>query len=101
MRGRRRELHTGQYAESFLDSDAEAAQTELIRIKQTVESAKQAYPDLLVNAGHGLTRDNVHDIANIDGIYELNIGHAIIADSVVSGLANAVKAMRQAMSTNK
>ena len=95
------ELHTGQYAEAFLDSDAETTQTELIRIKQTVESAKQTYPDLLVNAGHGLTRDNVHDIANIDGIYELNIGHAIIADSVVLGLANAVKAMRQAMSTNK
>ena len=46
---------------------------------------------LLVNAGHGLTRDNVAPIANMGGIHELNIGHAIIADSVFMGLSQAVQ----------
>ncbi|MBR7560669.1 pyridoxine 5'-phosphate synthase, partial [Mycobacterium tuberculosis] len=40
--------------------------------------------------------DNVAPIADIDGIHELNIGHAIIADSVFMGLSEAVSAMRKA-----
>ena len=35
-------------------------------------------------------------IANIEGIHELNIGHAIMADSVFMGLQQAVVAMRAA-----
>lgn len=90
------EIHTGAYAEYWLEGGEAAAATELERIKQAVCYAKQQRPELLVNAGHGLTRDNVAAIANIEGIHELNIGHAIIADSVFMGLAQAVKAMQQA-----
>ena len=90
------EIHTGAYAEHWLEGGEAAAAPELARIKQAVVYAKQQHPELLVNAGHGLTRENVAAIATIEGIYELNIGHAIIADSVVMGLENAVKAMQQA-----
>lgn len=90
------EIHTGAYAEFYLEENHEKVQAELQKIQQAVAYAKTKNPNLLVNAGHGLTRENVAPIATIEGIYELNIGHAIIADSVFMGLANAVKAMKDA-----
>lgn len=90
------EIHTGAYAEFWLENNQQKIHDELNRIKQSVSYAKAKNPQLLVNAGHGLTRENVVPIAKIDGIYELNIGHSIIADSVFMGLDNAVKAMKNA-----
>lgn len=90
------ELHTGAYAEYWLQKDLVGLDKELQRIKSAVYIAKDRQPKLFVNAGHGLTRDNVAPIASISDIHELNIGHAIIADSVFMGLDNAVKAMRAA-----
>lgn len=90
------EIHTGAYAEFWLESNQQKIHDELNRIKQSVSYAKAKNPQLLVNAGHGLTRENVAPIAQIDGIYELNIGHSIIADSVFMGLDNAVKVMKNA-----
>lgn len=90
------EIHTGAYAEFWLENNQQKIHDELNRIKQSVSYAKAKNPQLLVNAGHGLTRENVAPIAQIDGIYELNIGHSIIADSVFTGLDNAVKAMKNA-----
>ena len=49
---------------------------------------------LIVNAGHGLHYHNVEAIAAIPQMNELNIGHAIIARAVFSGLADAVRDMR-------
>lgn len=90
------EIHTGAYAEYYLNEDTPNIDKELQRIKKAVAIAKDRKPELLVNAGHGLTRDNVAEIAQIEGIHELNIGHAIIADSVLMGLDKAVKAMKAA-----
>lgn len=90
------EIHTGAFAQYWLTDDKEKVNQEVERIKTAVAFAHQHNPKLLVNAGHGLTRDNVATIAQIQGIHELNIGHAIIADSIVMGLDNAVKAMREA-----
>lgn len=50
---------------------------------------------LAVAAGHGLNYDNVHLIMNIPEITELNIGQSIVARSVFSGLAEAVKEMKR------
>ncbi len=91
------ELHTGAYAEVGLAGDIEAQDIELQRIKQAVVMAQRANDKLLINAGHGLTRDNVNAIAQIDGIYELNIGHALIADAIFVGLKQAVIMMKAAM----
>ena len=90
------ELHTGAYADYCLQHDQVKISHEINRIKTAVTHAHEAKASLLVNAGHGLTRDNVAPIADIDGIHELNIGHAIIADSVFMGLSQAVSAMRKA-----
>ncbi|UNU74153.1 pyridoxine 5'-phosphate synthase [Moraxella nasovis] len=94
------ELHTGAYANYDLLGDHDATQHELNRIIEAVgycqQSAAKHNHTILINAGHGLTRRNVANIAQIDGINELNIGHAIIADSVFMGLTDAVKAMKDA-----
>ena len=89
------ELHTGTYANATLDGDAAKVADELSRIKAAVAHAKST-STILVNAGHGLTRQNVAAIAQIDGIHELNIGHALIADAIFMGLEQAVKAMKAA-----
>jgi pyridoxine 5-phosphate synthase len=47
-----------------------------------------------VNAGHGLDYHNVKAVADIDGIVEFNIGHAIVARAIFSGLAQAVSDMK-------
>ena len=90
------ELHTGAYADYCLQHDQVKISDEITRIKTAVTHAHEAKASLLVNAGHGLTRGNVAPIANMGGIHELNIGHAIIADSVFMGLSQAVVAMRKA-----
>ncbi|WP_297396363.1 pyridoxine 5'-phosphate synthase, partial [Acidiferrobacter sp.] len=52
---------------------------------------------LLVHAGHGLHYHNVEAVAAIPGVRELNIGHAIIARAVFTGLAPAVAEMKRLM----
>jgi pyridoxine 5-phosphate synthase len=52
---------------------------------------------LEVAAGHGLTQHNLSAIAAIPQIAEVNIGHAVIADAVMLGLPETVKAFRAAL----
>lgn len=86
------EIHTGHYAEAA--SAAERAQ-ELQRIAQAVELGTQA--GLQVNAGHGLNYQNVGAIAALRDVRELNIGHAIIARALFTGLQAAVREMKRLM----
>lgn len=90
------EIHTGAYANAFLANNKDALIDELNRIKMAAAFARSKHPSFLVNAGHGLTVANVAAIAQIDGIHELNIGHALIADAVFIGLPLAVQQMKQA-----
>lgn len=83
------ELHTGSYAEA--DSVPERAY-ELERIRAATQHAHAQ--GLQVNAGHGLHYHNVQDIVAIPNIVELNIGHAIIAESLFIGLDAAVRKMK-------
>src|SRR3954447_9334062 len=85
------ELHTGAYAESAGSQQA----TELQRILAGARLASSL--GLEVHAGHGLTYHNVQPIAAIPEIVELNIGHAIIARAVFSGLDAAVRDMKALM----
>ena len=85
------ELHTGKYA----DSNSIAQQQELIKIIKMAEFADSL--GLIVNAGHGLHYHNVSAIAAIPQLHELNIGHALIAQSLFHGLAKAVSDMKQLM----
>ena len=88
------EIHTGHYADLTAPEarDTDAAARELTRIRDAVALGRDA--GLIVNAGHGLHYHNTREIAAIPGINELNIGHGIIARAVMTGLDEAVHAMR-------
>jgi pyridoxine 5-phosphate synthase len=85
------ELHTGAYAEAA----GAARAREFERLRTAAKFA--ASLGLTVNAGHGLNYHNVEPIAAIPEIIELNIGHAIVARSIVDGLAKAVRDMKELM----
>jgi len=85
------EIHTGKFA----DSEGAKQAKELARIQEAIAHALSL--DLVVNAGHGLNIHNVHQIAAIPGIEELNIGHAIVAHAVFVGWEHAVREMKALM----
>ena len=85
------EVHTGHYAD--------AAGDERERLLEGINDAI-AYAHgrgLQVNAGHGLNRHNVRPIAANPLVTELNIGHAIVADAVFVGLAQAIRQIKELM----
>lgn len=86
------EIHTGHFADAQTAAEKEK---EYLRIIEAVEFADSL--GLHVNAGHGLHYHNVKDIALIPQVKELNIGHAIIARSIFSGLDAAVREMKALM----
>lgn len=85
------EIHTGAYGDAS-DSEVNA---ELSKIMAAASHGHQL--GIQVNAGHGLHYHNVQPVAAIPEIVELNIGHAIIARSVFTGLGPAVREMKQLM----
>lgn len=90
------EIHTGCYADA---ADEVEEAKELARIKEMATYAHSK--GLIVNAGHGLHYHNVKPIAAIPELYELNIGHAIIARAVIDGLDKAVRDMKQLMNEGR
>jgi len=85
------ELHTGKFA----DSMGSVQRHELTRIQLAAEHALKL--GLIVNAGHGLNIHNVHEIAAIPHIEELNIGHAIVAHALFVGWEYSIREMKQLM----
>jgi pyridoxine 5-phosphate synthase len=85
------EIHTGAYA----DASEERRIEELERVTRGAAYAHAL--GLTVHAGHGLHYENVQSIASIAEIVELNIGHAIIAQSVFDGIKVAVAEMKRLM----
>jgi pyridoxine 5-phosphate synthase len=86
------EIHTGHYADA---ADENARLAELARIVETVRAGVDA--GLRVHAGHGLHYHNVKAIAALHAVRELNIGHAIMARALFTGLGEAVAEMKRLM----
>lgn len=86
------EIHTGHFADL---EERHAKEAEYDRIVAAAEYATVA--GLCVNAGHGLNYQNVSTIAAIPQLRELNIGHAIIARALFTGLQPAVQEMKRLM----
>lgn len=86
------EIHTGAYADAL---DVARRDAELKRIIEAASFASKA--GLVVNAGHGLNYQNVHAIARIPEMNELNIGHGIVARALFVGFENAVREMKRLM----
>ena len=86
------EIHTGHYA----DAEGPVKQQQLLN-EITVACEHAESIGLQVNAGHGLNRQNIHAIASLPSLRELNIGHAIIADSVFMGLEKTIVEYKRLM----
>jgi pyridoxine 5-phosphate synthase len=85
------ELHTGAYANASGDARA--------KILKHIHNAAEFGADngLEIHAGHGLTYDNVGDIAAVPHIRELNIGHFLIGEAIFVGLTESIRKMRALM----
>jgi len=81
------ELHTGAYA----NAAADARKGELGRLEAAAERA--AGQELRVHAGHGLDYANVGQVAAIQAVEEVNIGHYIVGEALFAGLENAIRRM--------
>lgn len=84
------ELHTGTYANAETDEDRTR---ELIVLENAGQHVLEH--QLILHAGHGLNYLNVVDVADIEGMEELNIGHSIISRAVFVGIEEAVSEMKQ------
>ena len=101
------ELYTEPYARTFVGANLcvrpgqthrstptmNSANLESLTSKYAAAAKKAAEIGLGVNAGHDLNLDNLSFFCdNVKPVMEVSIGHALIADAIDMGLANAVKA---------
>lgn len=81
------EIHTGAYA----NATRHRAEGELKRIKEAAAAIRHL--GMRVHAGHGLNYHNVTRMLDVPHLEEVNIGHAIIARSLFTGMDRAVRDM--------
>lgn len=85
------ELHTGRFCNV---SEADAA----VELARLIAGARLAHRlGLKVNAGHGLSLDNLHGILSVPHLDTLNIGHSLVCRAVFVGLRQAVAEMVAAL----
>jgi len=91
------ELYTEPYARAFRTGE------DVDEILQQYAYAARAAEDagLGVNAGHDLNLNNLGKfLAEVPGVLEVSIGHALIADALEMGLFNAVKEYLKILTRN-
>ena len=90
------EIHTGPYAHAFhnhgRDAESAAVLAELDKLRQSGEAIRGH--GMRFNAGHALNYFNVQPVAQLPGIRELHIGHAIVSRAIFVGLREAVREMK-------
>jgi pyridoxine 5-phosphate synthase len=86
------ELHTGEYANAHNPAEVDR---QLERLRNAGKLVREM--GMRLHAGHGLNYRNVVPIAAIEGMRELNIGHAIVSRAVFVGLREAVREMKRVM----
>lgn len=86
------EINTDRYSRS---ADGATADRELAKIQRMAALGESA--GLCVYAGHGLTTGNVGPVAAVPQIEELNIGHWIVARSILVGMLRSVEEMLRAI----
>jgi pyridoxine 5-phosphate synthase len=93
------EIHTGPYAHAFhqhgRDCQSPAVLVELDKIRRAGVAVQGE--GMRFNAGHALNYYNVQPIAQLPGLRELHIGHAIVSRAIFVGLRDAVREMKALM----
>mgnify|MGYP001401274359 FL=1 len=85
------ELHTGSYC----DADVNEQPGWLENLIMGAQTAHEL--GLQVNAGHGITTDNIGGILCVPHLAMLNIGHSLVSRAVFLGMQGAVEEMLSAM----
>jgi pyridoxine 5-phosphate synthase len=89
------EIHAGAYCDAHHDGLFGERDAELSRIREAAALAHSL--GLEVHAGHGITYETVEPVAAIPEMRELNIGHFLIGEAIMQGLAPAIAEMRRRM----
>ncbi|MBC7981928.1 pyridoxine 5'-phosphate synthase [Candidatus Parcubacteria bacterium] len=80
------ELYTQAYAEGYHENREKAIESYISAAEIAIQN------DLELNAGHDLDLNNLkYFAANIPGLKEVSIGHALIADALYLGFENAIQ----------
>jgi pyridoxine 5-phosphate synthase len=90
------ELYTEMYAKQFPVNPQQAC-------KPYVEAAKRASGlGIGINAGHDLSLQNLrYFVEHVEGVLEVSIGHALIADALYFGLENTIQLYLRQLSQPK
>jgi len=88
------EVHTGAYARAFGCTASKKEQ--LGRIFSAAEYCEKNRFEF--HAGHGLNYHNMFELLVVPNLAEVNIGHAILARALFSGIHNAVSEMKDILS---
>ncbi len=93
------EVHTGPYAAAFAQCGGDFRRGQLAAELEKVRSAgvQIRAAGIRFNAGHALNYHNVDQVAALEGIAELHIGHAIVSHAIYVGLRQAVREMKELM----
>jgi pyridoxine 5-phosphate synthase len=93
------EVHTGPYAHAFAECGGDFRRGKLAAELEKVRAAGSRIraAGIRFNAGHALNYHNVDEIAGLEGIAELHIGHAIVSRAIYVGLRQAVREMKELM----
>jgi pyridoxine 5-phosphate synthase len=90
------EIHTGPYAHVFhsrgRDAESPPVVAELAKLARAGAAIRAQ--GMRFNAGHALNYFNVEPVAQLPGIRELHIGHAIVSRAVFVGMRDAVREMK-------
>ena len=89
------EIHTGSWCDAMAAADRRRAAAEWQRIAEGARLARRL--GLEVHAGHGLDYQTAEQIAALPEIVELNIGHFLVGEAVLIGLAQSIRMMRAPM----
>jgi pyridoxine 5-phosphate synthase len=94
------EIHTGPYAHAFhargRDTESAAVLAELARLRAAGEAVRSH--GMRFNAGHALNYFNAQPVAQLPGVRELHIGHAIVSRAMFIGMREAVREMKALIS---
>jgi pyridoxine 5-phosphate synthase len=85
------ELHTGTFAN-------ETGKARADEVKRLAQAAQQAFAlGLQVNAGHGITTENLRELFALPHLTELNVGHHLLSESLFLGLGEVLRRFRAVM----
>ena len=87
------EIYTGPYGGAFAPDDVAREFAKVVACGKAAAAA-----EIGLNAGHDLTQVNLPAlVAALPNLREVSIGHAVIADALKLGMAEAVKGFRRAI----